>query len=101
MGAVFIVLSFSLFLWYNSIYINPDLRSETMKKLLLIVAVICIISCILSSLFAVFSMMGYFHLHDGSAELYARLHNRMYLGFIAAIIFAISAIICLVIRARI
>ena len=46
-------------------------------------------------------MMGYFHLHDGSAELYARLHNRMYLGFIAAIIFAISAIICLVIRARI
>ena len=72
-----------------------------MKKLLLIVAVICIISCILFSIFGVLNMIGYFNLHDGSAELYSRLHNRMYLGFAVAIIFAVSAIVCFVIRGRI
>lgn len=69
-----------------------------MKKLLLIVGIISIIVCILSLLFAALSWFGYYHLLDGSAELYTRLHRRMIVFSVIGIVLAVIGTICLIIR---
>ena len=40
-----------------------------MKKLLLIVRIMGMIVCVLSLLFAVLNLFGYYHVLDGTAEL--------------------------------
>jgi len=72
-----------------------------MKKLLLIVGVICLIACVLSLLFAAFSWFGYYHVLDGSAELYISLHQRMIIFFVIGIVLAAIGTASLIIRSKI
>ena len=39
-----------------------------MKKILLVVGIICLIACVLAFVFFAFSCFGYYHVLDGSAE---------------------------------
>ncbi len=71
-----------------------------MKKTLLIVGIICIIVCVISLLLAALSWTGYYHLMDGSADQYTRLHRRMIVFSVVGIILAVIGAACLVIRFR-
>ena len=72
-----------------------------MKKLLLIVGIMSIIVCVLSLLFAALNLFGYYHVLDGTAELYIRLHRRMIIFFVIGIVFAVIGIVCFIIRTKI
>lgn len=72
-----------------------------MKKILLVVGIICLIACVLAFVFFAFSCFGYYHVLDGSAELFARLHRRMIVSFVIGIVFAVLGIAGLVIRTKI
>ncbi len=71
-----------------------------MKKLLLIVGIASLILCVLFLLFGAFCRFGYYHVMDGSHELYVRLHSRMILGFAAGAAFAALGAVCLFLRGR-
>jgi len=71
-----------------------------MKKLLLTAGIIFIIVCVLSLSFAALSLFGYYHLLDGSADLYALLHQRARLFFAIGIALAAAGTACLIIRAK-
>lgn len=71
-----------------------------MKKVLLIVGIICIIACVLSLLYAALNWHGYYHLLDGDGDMYSRMHRRMIVSFVVGIIFAALAAVCLIIRAK-
>ena len=71
-----------------------------MKKLLLIAGIILLVACMVSLLFAALQMFGYYHVMDGSAALYARLHQRAITFFIVGGVLACGAIACLVLRAK-
>lgn len=72
-----------------------------MKKLLLVVGILIIVACVIALLLALLSMFGYYHVLDGSQTLYDRLHRRMILSFVIAGIFAVAAVVCFVVRAKI
>lgn len=72
-----------------------------MKKLFLIVGIVSIIICILFFLFAVLNMFGYYHVLDGSADLYSRLHHRMIVFFAIGIVFAVIGTVCVIIHSKI
>ena len=69
-----------------------------MKKILLIVGIVSLIACALSFLISAFSWFGYYHVMDGSADLYMSLHQRMIICFLAGIVLAVVGIICMVIH---
>ena len=71
-----------------------------MKKLLLIVAVICLIACVLSLLLSVLSWHGYYNVMDGSPELYIRLKQRMLYCLIVGIILAAAGAASLYFRTK-
>ena len=71
-----------------------------MKKRLLIVGIILIVASVVSLLFAALQLFGYYHVLDGSAALYARLHRRAITFFIAGGALACGAVACLIFRAR-
>ncbi len=71
-----------------------------MKKLLLAAGIICIIACVLSLSFASLNLFGYYHLLDGSADLYVSMHQRMKLFSAIGIAFAAAGAACLIIRAK-
>ena len=71
-----------------------------MKKLLLAAGIICIIICILSLSFAALNLYGYYHLLDGSADLYISMHHRMKLFSAIGIALAAAGTACLIIRAK-
>ncbi len=72
-----------------------------MKQILLIVGIISIVLCVLSLLYASINWLGYYNLLDGSADLYARLHQRMIVFFIIGIVLAVIGIASLIIRTKI
>ena len=71
-----------------------------MKKLFLIAGVVSLIACVLALVFSALNWFGYYHLLDGSAEQYVRLHQRMIVGFVVGIVFAVIGIVCLILRAK-
>ncbi|MBR6800973.1 MAG: hypothetical protein IKM61_04405 [Eubacteriaceae bacterium] len=71
-----------------------------MKKLLLIVGIISLILCALSLLLSAFFWHGYYHVLDGSADLYIGLRHRMIIFFVIGIIFAVIGIGSLIIRSK-
>ena len=71
-----------------------------MKIFLLIIGIVVIVASVLSLLFAALNLFGYYHTQDGSAELYARLHRRATVFFIAGTVLVVAAVACLVIRTR-
>ncbi len=70
-----------------------------MKKYLLIAGIVCIIGCVLSLLFAALNRFGYYHLMDGTADLYASLYQMMIISFVSGIVLAAAGAVCLIIRA--
>jgi len=72
-----------------------------MKRLLLIVGIISFVACALSVLFSALSWFGYYHVLDGTAELYIRLYQRMILFFVIGIVLSVIGIASLIIRSYI
>ena len=72
-----------------------------MRILLLVVSIIMIIACIVSLLYAALNCYGYYHVVDGSASLYDRLHRRMIIFFITGSVLAVIGAVCLIIRSQI
>jgi len=72
-----------------------------MKRLLLIVGMISLIACVLSLLFSAFNRFGYYHMLDGSSDLYVRLHWRMVIFFVVGIVFAVIGTACLIVRSMV
>ena len=75
-------------------------EEENMKKTLLIIGIVCLVIGALALAFGLFSRFGYYHVLDGSSELYMRLHKRMVIGYIVAAVFAVSGAICLIMRSK-
>ena len=71
-----------------------------MKTFLLIVGIIVIIACVLSVLFAALNLYGYYHTHDGSSELYARMQRRAAIFFTVGAVAAAVAVVFLIVRGR-
>ena len=71
-----------------------------MKKLLLIIGIILIAAGILCLLFALLSRFGYYHMLDGSNELYQRLHRRMVVFTVTGAVLAAAGTVCIVVRSR-
>ena len=71
-----------------------------MKKRLLIVGIILIVASVVSLLFAALQLFGYYHVLDGSAALYARLHQRAITFFIIGGALLFGAVACLILRAK-
>lgn len=70
-----------------------------MKKLLLVAGIVLFAACAASLLYAVLNLFGYYHVLDGSAELYSLLHRRMIAFFAAAAVLAAAGAACLILRA--
>lgn len=66
-----------------------------MKKWLLIAGIALLAACVLSLIFAAVNRFGYYHVMDGSTELYARLRSRMDLFFTAGVLCAALGGICM------
>ncbi|MBE6565114.1 MAG: hypothetical protein E7655_07565 [Ruminococcaceae bacterium] len=69
-----------------------------MKKLLLIFGILILISGAIALVFSALQGYGYFHLLDGDADLYIRLHRRMILFFVIGIVLSLLGILCMIIR---
>ncbi len=69
-----------------------------MKKLLLIFGILILISGAIALVFSALQGYGYFHLLDGDADLYIRLHRRMILFFVIGIVLSSLGILCMIIR---
>ena len=53
-----------------------------MKKFLLIIGIVIIIAGVIALLFSALQRFGYYHLFDGDADLYIRLHWGMIISFV-------------------
>ncbi len=73
--------------------------SMGMKKLL-IVGIVCLALGVLSLLIAVFSRFSYYHVMDGSSELYTALHRRMIVFGVIGLVLAVIGAVCLIIRSK-
>ncbi len=71
-----------------------------MKKLLSIAGIVSLVAGALSLMYSALNWYGYYHVLDGSAELYNRLHQRMTVFLIVGIILAIAGGICLFLRCK-
>ena len=71
-----------------------------MKKMLLIVGIILIIACVLSLLYAALNLFVYYHVLDGSGELYSRLHQRMIIFGLIGIVLAVLGTLCFIFRSK-
>lgn len=71
-----------------------------MKKALLILGIILIIACALSLMYGAINLYGYYHVMDGSQELYTRLHQRMITFLIIGTVLGLSSIACFLIRSK-
>ncbi len=72
-----------------------------MKIFLLIAGIVLIVACVSSALFAALNLFGFYHTHDGSSELYARMRIRATVFFIVAAVLAVAAVACFIVRANI
>ena len=71
-----------------------------MKIFLLIIGIVVIVASVLSLLFAVLNLFGYYHTLDGSHELYARMQRRAAIFFTVGAVSAAVAVVCLIVRTR-
>ncbi len=71
-----------------------------MKKLLLIVGVIVLAACVLALVVALWNRFAYYHVLDGSAALYDRLHRRMTVSFVVSGVLAAVGAVCLIVRTK-
>ena len=71
-----------------------------MKKILLVVGILLIVAGVLSLAFAAINWFGYYHVLDGSHDLYERLNRRRIIFGIAGLVLTAIGIVCLIIRGR-
>ena len=71
-----------------------------MKKMLLIAGIILIIAGVLSLLYAALNLFGYYHVLDGSADLYSRMYRRMITFGISGIVLAVLGAVCFFMRLK-
>jgi hypothetical protein len=71
-----------------------------MRKFLLIAGIVIIVAFVVSMIIGALSLFGYYHVLDGSASLYARLHRTAVISFVIAGILAAAAIVCFIIRMK-
>ena len=71
-----------------------------MKKMLLIAGITLIITGVLSLMYAALNLFGYYHVLDGSAELYRNMHRRMITFGLSGIVLAVLGTVCLIIRLK-
>lgn len=71
-----------------------------MKKVLLIVGIVLIVAGVLALLFAALNVYMYHNVMDGSAALFARLHQRAIVFFIVGGALTVLGILGVVLRAR-
>ena len=69
-----------------------------MKKLLLIIGVVIILAGVIALLFSALQRFGYYHLLDGEADAYIRLHWRMIISLVIGIVLVAMGAVCLFIR---
>lgn len=71
-----------------------------MKKLLLIIGVVIILAGVIALIFSALQRYGYYHLLDGVADLYLRLHWRMIISFVIGIVLVAMGAVFLFIRTK-
>ncbi|MBO4360945.1 MAG: hypothetical protein J5822_08710 [Eubacteriaceae bacterium] len=71
-----------------------------MKKLMTVTGIILIVSCVLALLLAAWNLYAYYHVLDGSAAMYARLHHRASVFFFSGIGLALAGALCMVVRTK-
>ena len=70
------------------------------KKFLLIIGIVIIIAGVIALLFSALQRYGYYHLLDGDADMYIRLHWGMIISFVIGIVLMVSGAVCLIIHAK-
>lgn len=71
-----------------------------MRKLLLVLGIICLVTCVLSLAFAALNLLGYRSMQDGSSEQFSRMHRRMILFAVVGLFLGAAGIICLILRVK-
>ena len=71
-----------------------------MKKFLLVMGILLIVAGVLSLAYAAINWFGYYHVLDGSHDLYERLNRRRIIFGIAGLVLTAIGIVCLIIRGR-
>lgn|GEM_PF-1801539 len=74
--------------------------TRMMHKVLFILGIVCIVIAVIALLYAALQRFGYYHVLDGDSDMYARMHLHMMVSFVIGIVFAIAAVVCFVIRAK-
>lgn len=72
-----------------------------MKTLLLIVGIVSMIFGVLFLLFAALHWFGYYHVLDGTADLYTGLRRRTIIFFVIGIVLVVIGIVCLIVHSKI
>ena len=72
-----------------------------MKKRLLIIGIIVILAGVIAVLISALSRYGYYHVLDGSSDLYVRLYRRMYICLASGIVLVTIGTVCIIIRTKI
>ena len=75
-------------------------KEESMKKMLLIAGITLIITGVLSLMYAALNLFGYYHVLDGSADLYSRRYRRMITFGLSGIVLAIFGAVCFIVRLK-
>ncbi len=60
--------------------------------------ILIIIAGVAALLFSALQGYGYYHLLDGDADMYLRMHRRMILFFVIGIVLVVSGTACMIIR---
>ena len=71
-----------------------------MKKQLLLISIAIILVGVIALLFSALQRYGYYHLLDGEADMYVRLHGRMIISFVIGIVLVAMGAVCLFIRTK-
>lgn len=69
-----------------------------MKKLLLMIGVAIIIAGVILLAYAALNLFGYYRVMDGSAELYARLHQRATVSFVTGAVLVLLGAVSMIVR---
>lgn len=76
------------------------MKESMMKKLLLIAGVVIIVAGVIALLFSALQRYGYYHLLDGDADMYIRLHWGMIISFVIGIVLVAIGAVCLIISTK-
>ena len=71
-----------------------------MKKPLLAVGIAILAAGVICLAFAALNLFGYYRVLDGSAALYARLHQRAVVSFVIGAVLATIGAACVIISAK-